>query len=54
MTEASTFEHDWEQMRIALAQTLLEELDLNVRDALELADHFYGPHSGSVESGVDA
>ncbi len=33
------FEQDLEQMRLALAQILFEEIDLNLRDALELADH---------------
>lgn len=45
------FEHELEQMRLALAQTLFEEIDLNLREALELADHFYGEIAISLESG---
>jgi len=45
------FEHEVEQRRLALAQTLLDEIDLNLREALELADHFYAEVAASLESG---
>jgi nucleoid DNA-binding protein len=51
MAENSTFEHELEQMRVALAQTLFDEIGLNLREALELADHFYGEIATSLESG---
>ena len=51
MPENSMFEHELEQMRVALAQTLFEEIDLSVREALELADHFYGDIAESPDSG---
>jgi integration host factor subunit alpha len=46
-------EHELEQMRLALAQTLFDEIDLNLREALELADQFYGEIGTSLESGDD-
>ena len=51
MAENSMYEHELEQMRVALAQTLFDEIGLNLRDALELADHFYGEIASSLESG---
>ena len=51
MPESSMFEHELEQMKVALAETLVEETDLNVRDAMELADRFYGEIATSLESG---
>jgi len=53
MSENSMFEHELEQMRVALAQTLFEEIGLNLREALELADHFYAESGISLESGDD-
>jgi nucleoid DNA-binding protein len=51
MPESSMFEHELEQMKVALAQTLFEEIGLNVREALELADRFYKEIATSLESG---
>jgi hypothetical protein len=49
-------EHELEQIKGALAQVLFEEIGLNIREAMELTDRFYGgeiatsPQSGdSVE-----
>jgi len=51
MAESSMFEHELEQMKVALAQTLFEEIGLNVREAMEMADRFYGEIAISLESG---
>ena len=51
MPENTMFEHELEQMRIALAEILLEEIGLNGRDALELADRLYGEVATSLEQG---
>jgi nucleoid DNA-binding protein len=51
MPENTMFEHELEQMRIALAKILLEEIGLNGCDALELADRFYGEVATSLQEG---
>lgn len=51
MAESSMFEHELDQMKVALAQTLFEEIGLNVREALEMADRFYGEIAISLASG---
>jgi len=51
MAESSMFEHELEQIKLALAQTLFEGIGLNAREALEIADRFYGEISISLESG---
>ena len=51
MPENTMFEHELEQMRIALAEILLEEIGLNGRDALELADRLYGEVATSLGQG---
>ena len=51
MSENSMSEHELEQMRLALAQALFEEIDLNLSEALELADHFYREIATLLESG---
>jgi nucleoid DNA-binding protein len=51
MPENTMFEHELEQMRVALAGILLDEIGLNCRDALELADRFYGEIATSLEPG---
>jgi nucleoid DNA-binding protein len=51
MLRNSTSEHELEQMRVALAQTLFEDVGLNLREALELADQFYAGIATSLESG---
>lgn len=44
-------EHELEQIKGALAQILFEEIGLNIREALELADRFYGEIATSLQSG---
>ena len=44
-------EHELEQIKGALAQILFEEIGLNIREALELADRFYGEIAASLQSG---
>ena len=51
MPENTMFEHELEQMRVALAEILLEEIGLNCCDALALADRFYGEVATSLEPG---
>lgn len=51
MAENSMFEHELDEIKIALAQTLHEEIGLGVREALEIADRFYGEIATSLESG---
>lgn len=51
MAENSMFEHELEEIKIALAQTLHEEIGLDVREALEVADRFYGEIATSLASG---
>ena len=46
-----TVEYELDQIKIALAQSLFEEIGLNVREALELVDQFYGEIATSMESG---
>jgi hypothetical protein len=44
-------EHELEQIKGALAQVLFEEIGLDIRDALELTDRFYGEIATSLQSG---
>lgn len=40
-----------DQIKNALAQSLFEEIGLNPREALEMADRFYGEIATSLETG---
>lgn len=51
MAEGSMSEQELEQTKVDLAQTLFEEIGLNVREALEMADRFYGELAISLKSG---
>ena len=44
-------EHELEQIKGALAQILFEEIGLNIREALELTNRFYGEIATSLQSG---
>jgi hypothetical protein len=51
MPDTPTVDHEVEQIKVALAQTLFEELGLDFGEALEMVDRFYGEIAISLESG---
>lgn len=44
-------EHDLDQIKIALAQSLFEQIGLNPREAREVVDQFCGEIASSLETG---
>ena len=51
MPDGPSFDHELEQVKVALARTLFEEIGLDFGEALEMVDRFYGEIAISLESG---